>query len=65
MAQERKLTTDEAVEYSGLPKKTLQHAVRTGRVTYYAVGSRGPWFFDPADIDEWLESMKIPAEVAQ
>lgn len=48
------MTTTEAAALAGLPRRTIQTAIRRGRLSAVKIGR--DWQIDRADFDKWLSS---------
>lgn len=60
---EQKFRIDWVEQYSGMPRPAILRAVKSNppRLTAYAAGPFGPYYFTKSDVDAWLASMKITA----
>lgn len=54
--REKKLTTREAEQHTGIPEASLLWAAKATppRLRSYKLGPRGPYLFDRVDLDEFL-----------
>lgn len=55
-----KLSIREASEYTGMSTHQIAYAAKCDppRLRGYKSSELGPWFFEAADLDEWLDSMR-------
>lgn len=53
-----------AAAYLGMSTKTLYGFVEAGKITHYRVGleGRGAIRFKPGDLDQFVESRRVPAK---
>lgn len=55
----RFLSVVEAVQQTGIPKRTIQHAIAQGWLPAHKMpGLTGAYLIDPADLDEWTRRRK-------
>jgi hypothetical protein len=64
--RERKLTSREASEYTGIPVRSLLTNAKADppRLRAYWMGPRGPVLFDRADLDAFVEATANMAPAA-
>ncbi len=56
-------TYDTAAAYLGIHRRTLASLVAAGRITWRRVGERGVRFAQ-SDLDDYIESIRVPARSA-
>jgi len=61
---QRKLTIEDATEYTGYKERVLREAVKRGELPAERPGGfeRARLYFDQAELDRWLESIKVGAK---
>ncbi|MBN9736866.1 MULTISPECIES: helix-turn-helix domain-containing protein [unclassified Pseudonocardia] len=60
----RKLTIEEAAEYTGYKERVMRDAIKRQDLSAERPGGfeRGRLYFDPAELDRWLTSIKVGSE---
>ena len=54
MPKKQPLSVAEAAARTGIPKRTLQHAIATGRLKAHKFpGETGAYLIDEAELDRW------------
>jgi excisionase family DNA binding protein len=55
MPKKQPLNVAEAAQRTGIPKRTLQNAIATGRLKAYKLpGATGAYLIEDADLDRWV-----------
>ena len=58
----RLLRTAEAARYLGVGKKAIRALIQAGKLPYIQLqGHNSPFLLDVCDLDEFVESRKVPA----
>ena len=57
------LSTHEAAEATGIPRRTINWAINTCRLPATRLG-RGAWMIDPDDLDAWAADQAASAVTA-